>query len=164
MTTVPQLCQTLPTVLGETATRLGQSSRFVKRRSKMDGALFVQTLVFGFLANPKASLESLAGTAAELGLSITPQGLDDRFNAQAAACVRGVLEQAAQQAITAEPLTIPLLQRFTAVQLIDSTQIALPPVLAAYSPGCGGHAPTAALKVQAQWDMLRGRLGLLSFQ
>lgn len=160
MTTVPQLCQTLQTVLGPMAERMGRESGFVQRRSKMNGAMFVQTLVFGWLADPQASLDTLCGTAVDLGLDITPQGLDARFSAKAAECLQGVLQQAVQQVVRSQPLAIPLLQRFSAVHLIDSTQISLPPRLARVWPGCGGHEPTAALKVHARLDLLQGGLGL----
>jgi hypothetical protein len=46
---------------------------------------FNQTLVFGFLANPQATLEELTQTAATLGVEISPQALDQRFTA--AACI-----------------------------------------------------------------------------
>jgi len=160
MTTVPQLCQTLQSVLGADAERSGRESGFVQRYSKMNGANFTQTLVFGWLADPQASLETLCGTALAVGRDITPQGLDARFSEQAANCLRGVLEQATRQIVSADPLAIPILQRFSAVHLIDSTQISLPPILATSWPGCGGKEPTAALKVQVRLDLLHGSLAL----
>jgi len=37
-----------------------------------ESGAFSQTLVFGFLGNPQASLEELSQTAAALGVAITP--------------------------------------------------------------------------------------------
>ena len=59
---------------------------FVQRQSKMGGAGFVQALVFGWMGNPEATLEQLAQSAAAVGVEISPQGLDQRFTSEAAAC------------------------------------------------------------------------------
>ena len=37
-------------------------------------------MVFGFLENPKASLTDLAQMCMEVGVEVTPQGLDERIN------------------------------------------------------------------------------------
>src|SRR2546423_14805278 len=84
MTTVPQLAQTLQTLLTTTADALARRTGFVQRQSKMSGALFAQALVFGWLANPHASLENLAQAAAAAGVAISPQGLDQRCTEAAA--------------------------------------------------------------------------------
>src|SRR5439155_1738848 len=81
-------------------------------RSKLTGPAFVQTLTFGWLSNPEATLEDLAQTASTVGVSISPQGLDQRFTPQAAACVLEVLQAAVARVLTADPVAIPILQRF----------------------------------------------------
>ena len=131
MTSIPHIAKVLRTVLTTTANRAARATRFVQRRSKLSGAKFVQTLVFGWLANPTATYEELAQTVATLGVRISPQGLEQRFTAAAAQCVERVLQAAVQHVIAAAPVAIPLLQRFTAVYLEDSTQVQLPAVLAA---------------------------------
>ena len=63
--------------------------------------------------------------------------------------------------ITAEPVAIPLLERFTAVYVQDSSTIVLPEVFAAQWHGCGGStssSASAALKLQARMEMRTGRL------
>src|SRR2546423_15340362 len=84
MTTVPQVAQTLQTLLTTTADALARRTGFVQRQSKMSGALFAQALVFGWLANPHASWENLAQAAAAVGVAISPQGLDQRCTEAAA--------------------------------------------------------------------------------
>lgn len=162
MTSIAQIAKALRTVLTTTANRAARATRFVQRRSKLSGAKFVQTLVFGWLANPEATYEELAQTAATLGVRISPQGLEQRLTEAAAQCVERVLQAAVQQVITAAPVAIPLLQRFTAVYVDDSTQVQLPAVLAALWAGSGGGAqagePTAALKLQVRLDLKRGGL------
>src|SRR5947199_6897586 len=85
MTTVPQLAQTLQTVFTTTADAAARATGFVQRRSKLSGAAFVQALVFGWLANPHASLAALDQAAAVAGVAISPQGLDQRQRGRAQA-------------------------------------------------------------------------------
>jgi hypothetical protein len=157
MPTIPQVAQALQSVLTETARVQGQVSGFVQRAGKLDGASWTQTLVWGWLAQPDATLDELAQTAALLGVAITPQGLAERFSAAAAACVRGVLEAGLQQLIGADPAALPLLQRFSGLYLQDSTQLALPAELAQVWRGNGGKDSGAALKLQVQWEWLTGQ-------
>lgn len=47
MTTVAKVVQAMQTILTQTAEQAARATRFVQRRSKLSGATFVQTLVFG---------------------------------------------------------------------------------------------------------------------
>lgn len=161
MTTIPQVARAMRDILTTTAAEAGRATRFVQRTSPLSGATFSQTLVFGLLGNPQATLEELAQTAATLGVEISPQALDQRFTASAAACLYHVLLTAIAQVITTEPVAIPLLQRFPAVYVQDSSTIILPEIFAAQWPGCGGStsaSTSAALKLQARLEMCTGRL------
>jgi hypothetical protein len=80
----------------------------IQRERAISGAQFVQTLVFGRLAEPTAILEELDTMAAALGVTITPQGLSARFTPAAVACLRQVVEAVIGQGIAANPLTIPI--------------------------------------------------------
>ena len=148
-------------ILTTTAAEAGRTTRFVQRTSPLNGATFSQTLVCGFLGNPQAPLEALTHTAAALGVEISPQALEQRFTASAAACLPQVLLTAIARVITAEPVAMPLLQRFTAVSGHESSTIVLPAVFAAPWHGCGGStasSASAALKLQARVEMRTGRL------
>jgi len=161
MTTVPQLAQTLQTVFTTTADAAARATGFVQRRSKLTGAAFVQALVFGWLANPHASVAALAQAAAVAGVAISPQGLDQRCGEAAAGFLEAVLAAAVQAVVAAEPVAIPLLQRFRAVVLLDCSTIVLPDALGLWWPGCGGASAThtqAALKLGVRFDLCRGAL------
>lgn len=166
MTTIPQVAAIMQELLTTEADRIAGETDFVRRSSKLGGAEFCQTLVFGWLANPAATLEELAQTAAALGVTITAQGLDNRFTAPAAACLRQVLECAIGQVVCAQAPAVPLLQRFNGVYIQDSTTISLPDALADVWQGCGNASGTgqAALKVQVQLDYSRGQLKQLVLQ
>jgi hypothetical protein len=156
MTSIPQVVQALQTVLTTVADQAGRASDFIVRQVKLRGSTFVQTLVFGFLADPHATLEALAQTAAVLGLRITPQALEQRFTETAAACLEQVLAAAVAQVIAAAPVAVPILERFGVVEVQDSTTITLPPALADVFFGCGDG--TAGLKADLGLNLCSGSL------
>lgn len=161
MATIPQVAAALQDVLTTTAEQAGRATGFVQRASPLTGATFTQTLVFGFLANPTPALEELAQTAATLGVVVSPQALDQRFTPAAAACLEEVLHRTITRVIAATPVAIPILERFTAVYLQDSSTIVLPDALAPVWRGCGGSTPehtAAALKVQVRLELRTGQL------
>ncbi len=162
MSTVADLTQALQEVFTTTADALARRTGFVQRASKLTGAAFVQALVFGWLANPQASVEGLAQAAAAVGVAISAQGLDQRFTEAAATFLEEMLTAAVQTVIAADPVAIPLLERFTAVVLLDSSTITLPAALALWWPGCS--AGTAALKLHVRYDLCRGCLSGLVVQ
>jgi hypothetical protein len=166
MTTIAELAKELQDLLTSIADRIAHETDFVRRESKLGGAEFSQTLVFGWLANPDATLNELVQTAATLGVIITEQGLDNRFTAQAAECLRRILEAAVGLVVSAKPAAVPILQRFNGVYIQDSTTITLPEVLADLWRGCGNASGTgqAALKVQVQFDYSSGTLSQLVLQ
>jgi hypothetical protein len=160
MASVAEIASAMKSLLTETATRLGRELRFVRRASKLDGAAFARICVLGWQEHPDARLSQLAQTAASLGVRISPQGLDQRFGEPAAAFLRALLAAALTTAVRATPVAVPVLQRFSAVVVQDSTIITLPDALAAAWAGCGDVARhhLAALKVQPRLDLLAGTL------
>ncbi len=160
MASIADVAQALRKVLQTVAEEAAQTSGFVRRRRKLTGAGFVQTLVLGWLRAPEASLGELTQTAASLGVAITAQGLAKRFTPAAAACLRDVLDAAVREVLSADPVAIPLLQRFPVVAVEDSTTVVLPEALAALWRGCGGRTGTgtAALKLHVRLDLTHGTL------
>lgn len=160
MSSVSQVEQAMQTVF-KRANALARQTGFVQRASKLSGERFVQTLVTAWLNNPAATREALAQMAASLGVSITPQGLSDRFSQPAASFLQQMLDIVVSQVIAADPVAIPILQRFTAVILLDSTVMVLPDALAGVWRGCGGSTAErtqAAVKLQVSLDLLCGVL------
>jgi hypothetical protein len=151
----------MQTILTTEADRAGVQTRFVQRSdAKLTGSVFTQTLVFGLGADPQASLSTLTQTTAALGVELTPEALHQRFDRAAASCLEQVLAAAVHQVVAAEPVLLPILDRFSEVVVQDSTSIVLPEVLAEVWQGCGGHetAGNAALKLQLALDLRTGRL------
>jgi hypothetical protein len=161
MLSIGEVAQRLETLLEPVAARLAQETGWVRRRSKLTGPRFVQTLVLGWLRAPQASLEALCQTAASLGVAISPQGLDQRFTPAAADCLKAVLDAAVASILATEPVAIPVLARFPAVTIEDSSTVTLPPALAELWAGCGtaqGTSGDAALKLQVRLDLCTGQL------
>ena len=165
MASIPQVARALQGLLTTTADRAAAASGFVKRVRKVTGATFVQALVLGWLGRPEASLGQLAQAAARCGLAISAQGLAQRFTAEAADCLKRVLDAALGVLVAAAaPAPTALLGRFNGVYVSDSTTVMLPDALAGVWAGCGGRVAAntqAGLKVHARWELGSGRLELL---
>ena len=156
---IPELATIMQSLLGPRAIELALKTRFVQRASKVDGGVFARTLVFGWMSKPDASLQDLAQTAAATGVTVTPQGLDERFGPVAAEFLQALLEETVSHAVRAQPMVHPLLGRFAGVFVQDSTIIPLPDSLEGVWMGCGNASgPTAALKLHVQLDLTTGAL------
>ena len=159
MTSIADLVPTLQTLLTTTAEQAGRASGLIQRVRVFTGASFVQTLVFGWLGQPDATLDQLAQTAAALGVPITAQGIADRFSPQSADCLARVLGAAIQQSVAADPTDLAVLKRFAGVVVIDGSVVGLPADLAVQFPGGANQMSShAALKIGVGIDLLTGRL------
>ncbi len=164
METIPTVARALPTVLTATAERAARTSGGVPRVREVTGATRVQTLVFGWRAHPDATVAPVCQTAAVVGVTLTPQGLAHRVTRAAPACLKQVWEAEVGQAVATDPVALPLVERFAAVFVQDSTTITLPAALADSWRGCG-HATgqgAAALKAHVRLDLRRGALAALT--
>src|SRR5947209_19590928 len=123
--TMPQVEAAMEAVLTTYAEQLARPTGLIRRHVNLDGPAFARLLVLGWLHDPQASLEALVQFGASLGIAITSQGLQERWTPQAAAFMRALFEVALTQVVVADPVAIPLLSRFGAVVLEDSTQVRL---------------------------------------
>jgi hypothetical protein len=156
MTTITEVAEAMQRVLTIDADRLGRESGFIQRQRQFRGSSFVQMLVFGYLANPQASLGQLGQAAVVSGSLVSRQGIAQRFTRQAAAFLEKVLAVGVEQVIRALPVEVELLKRFTAVWLYDTSVIRLPGELAEVWRGCGSQV--AALKIGLAYDLVSGQM------
>src|SRR5262249_24634897 len=163
MLVLSDLAATLQDLLTTQARDAAQESGWVRRRRRFDGATLVQTLVLGWLHQPRAPLDALVEVAADLGVEVSPQALDQRFTPAASHCLARLLTLALQRVVAAAPVAVALLERFAGVYLYDSTIRALPAALVGQFPGSGrgadGERP-AALKCQVELELSTGALDL----
>ena len=160
MSSIPQVSHIMQHVLTTVARDAARSSGLITRQRAFDGAQFVHTITFGWLDNPHATTDDLVTMASDLGVTISAPGLCSRFTDEAVTCIHTVLQAAMAAVVTAEPLSTPLLARFPAVLLQDSTTISLPDDLAEQFRGCGGsHGQVAAaLTAQLRLELRTGQL------
>jgi hypothetical protein len=98
MTSIAHVSEAIRTILTERATALERPTGFVERRSaRLSGAVFAQTLVFGFLTFPQASYAQLQQVAASLGVPVSRQAVQQRFGPASALFMRQLLEEAVAQ-------------------------------------------------------------------
>ncbi len=138
--------------------------KFVQRVSPLNGRVFLQASVFGFIKDPKANLDDLAQVCGDLGVEISAQGFDQRINPQAVSFLKEMLSEAVTEFKNKTPLPLPILQQFQAINLVDSTVLALPDNMVDEYPGCGGDGPDASLKVQLSFEFLHGNLEQIVLQ
>lgn len=158
MINITQMSQALRHFFGEAAADTARSTGFVQRTSPMTGSKFLQTWVLGFLQHPTASLNLLSQVAADLGVQISRQGIQQRLTAAAVEFFAEMFEYSKEVLQNKVPVPLELLTQFTAVTLVDSSSIALPDTLQEEFPGAGGDGPLASLKLQTVWEFLRGNL------
>jgi hypothetical protein len=156
--------ETTRTFFEETAEQVARATGFVQRSSKLDGPMFLKTLVFGWSENPRASLNDLAQTADDLGVEITAQGLDERIHARTVKFMEEMSQKSLLLFRNETPLNIAVLKQFAAVELLDSTIMELPETLQEEFPGCGGDGPAASLKVQLVFNFLTANIRQIVYQ
>jgi len=117
-------------------------------------------LILGWLQQPDERLEGFTQILQRREVSITASGLSQRFTQEAATFMQRLLERLAEVQMQVEAVDVPLLRRFSAVMVEDSSSVLLPSELAALWRGCGGSAgmSEAAIKLFVRWDVLRGKL------
>src|SRR5713226_8142424 len=158
MTSIPRLSRMLRKLFFAEATELARHHGVIQRERVFTGASLLHLLVFGWLKNPQAGSSFLARFAGGLGLKLSKQAIEERFTMRTADWLLAVLRRGVQFLVCAQAVSIPLLQRFTAVLLEDGSTIALPASLKQVWRGCGGSGPEAALKLTVRWDLLAGGL------
>ena len=163
MINISTLAPKIQSFFHQTANQVARATGFVERASKLTGALFLQTLTFGFLNDPEASLSDLVETSHDLDVTITKQGLQTRITA-AVPFLKEMFQQGLRLFRNALPLDLKLLEQFTAIFITDSSTVALPDVLKDEFPGCGGDGPAAAVKLQLTFEFLRGVIAGIAWQ
>jgi len=143
---------------------IARQTKFVQRNSPLNGLNYLKIGVFGFLENPGASLNDLAQVSLDLGIKVTPQGMDERINPFSVAFMRSMFHQAIEVFKSQIPLALPALQLFTAINIVDSTVKELPDSMVTEYPGCGGNGPMASMKIQLVFEFLRGNLKQVALQ
>lgn len=142
---------------GEVIEKLAKESGFVKRTSSLNGIRFLELLMFNSQQGNLSSLNNLAEDfEAEHGVSISKQGLDERFNQQAVEFLKMVLSHMLSAQIQ-NKLSNPDKALFTTCRLRDSSRFGLPDEYASVYRGYGGATKSASIiSIQHEFDLLSG--------
>ena len=156
------LVRAIQEVLGDVIDQLADEHGLNRRAGKLSGGAFARTLILTALRKPDATLDEMAQTAALVAEPVSPQALHQRFTPHATDHLKACLEAAVGKVVQADrAVAVALLDRFTEVDVQDSTTIRLPDLFRTQYRGCGGTAPTvaaSALKFQVRFDLKRGGL------
>ena len=158
MAIIRDVASLLQSTLGPELDTIGRQTGVIQRQRKFSGASLLKMMVLTMLKSPNATADDFVATATQLGLSVTPEAVRKRFTERLVAHLREGLSHVLKQAFTVEPAVVPLLDKFTAVAVGDSTTVTLPDEFEAEFPGCGGKTGSgkAALKIQLEWEMRTG--------
>jgi len=161
METLSQVSEVMQKVLDKRANEIAETATFFKRQRQLTGSSFVRGLVFGWINEPQATLDTLSQAIGNAGTPITRQGLHQRFTNEASDFLYEVLCESLTQVVRAMPVEHGMLARFEHVELVDSSQIELPDDLEPMWLGSGGYAKgktSAAMKLNVRWDLRSGQL------
>lgn len=160
MKIVAKVGSALQGLFGKCAEVAAKVSGVIVRKRKFDGISLARTFVLGHLQNPKASDEELAQIAAQCGVDVTPQAIEQRHSSAMVKFLEELFRAGIKKVVGSSKSLAPLLERFTSVTLLDSSTITLPDSMAEEFRGCGGsyQSGKAALKLQTELDLRSGAL------
>jgi hypothetical protein len=163
MVNLSRLVDGVQSLFGSWCEEVAEATGVIQRQRKFSATTLAVTFILGFLRNPRSSDEELAQMAAVVGEAVTPQAIEQRYHERMIDFLQGLFVKAAQTQIASDRVLAPLLERFSDVQLLDSTTISLPTDIAERFAerfvGCGGNqGGTAALKLQVRLSLKTGCL------
>ncbi len=160
MEIVAKTATAMQAVFGGNLDELARSSGCVRRERKFSGKSLLRMLVLAVLQSPGAKNREYRDMAARLGVLVSEEAIEGRFTEGLVRFLSEALKLAVAQTLAAKPLSATLLQKFTDVQIGDSSTINLPDELAEEFPSCGGsgNVALAAMKIQLLWSLSTGQL------
>jgi Transposase DDE domain len=166
MPVITTIARSVQSLLGPMAAEVAAEVPVVQRKRKFSPTTLARTFILGFLAKPDASEKDLARTAARCGVLVTPQAIEQRYTDTLVTFLEALFRRAICQRVQADRTLAPLVERFPAVDLLDSTSITLPAELCDRFPGCGGShgAGRAAIKLQVRLDLRSGALDAVAIE
>lgn len=139
---------------------LARETKFVQRKSKLTGQIFLVTYTFAMSQYANPTLEQLSSLLAQVLVrfheDISREGLHQRINDAAVAFFEAMLAQAIRISLPSGA-TLKIVAQFTEVILLDSTSFQVPANLTHLFGGSGGSASTAAIKIRFGYDLKSGR-------
>lgn len=153
--------EALQQMFGKDAETAAAESRVIQRQRVFTPVSLARTFVLGFLQTPNASDEKLAQMAVQCGAAVTAQAIEQRHTPRLVDFLERQFRRATQVIVRADKALAPILERFRAVTVLDSSAISLPDEMQQRFRGCGGSygSGEAAMKLQTELDLRSGALG-----
>ncbi|MED2838030.1 IS4 family transposase [Bacillus wiedmannii] len=138
---------------------LARDIGFVQRTSKYQEKDLVALCVWLSQQVASTSLTQLCSCLeVSTGVLISPEGLNQRFNASAVKFLEQVLANLLTQRIHS---TQEIIHQYTTIfkhiRILDSTTFQLPDQFSSHYQGSGGSSHTAGVKIQLEYDLLSGK-------
>jgi hypothetical protein len=145
-------------LFGQGCEAAAQKSGVIERKRKFSASTLLQTFVLWFLKNPEASDEELAQIAAQCGVEVTPQAIEQRQSPKLVTFLKEVFQEGAKLVVGSDRALAPILERFTSVPILDGSSVQLPDSMQEEFAGCGGshNSGKAALKLQTELELRTG--------
>src|SRR6266704_6712938 len=102
MASLSQVECSLKHIMEERANILARETGCINRQRKFSGADLLQTLVFGWLSHPDASLEQLSSVATLREVEVTDTAVHKRFTQECAQFLHAILEEITSVVVQAD--------------------------------------------------------------
>ncbi|MET7021456.1 IS4 family transposase [Bacillus mycoides] len=144
-----------PHALGQLARKAG----FVQRKSKYRAQDLVALCVWLSQNIAHTSLTQLCSRLeANTGISMSPEGLNQRFNSQAVQFLQQLLVHLLhQQFCSSNKIPTLYTSYFRRIRILDSTHFQIPDKFNSTYQGSGGSGQSAGVKIQLEYDLLSGQ-------
>ncbi|AJH19516.1 hypothetical protein S3E15_04659 [Bacillus mycoides] len=138
---------------------LAKEKGFVQRKSKYQAKELVALCVWLSQQVASTSLTQLCSCLeVSTGVLISPEGLNQRFNASAVKFLEQVLANLLTQRIhSTQEIIHQYTTNFKHIRILDSTTFQLPDKFSSHYQGSGGSSHTAGVKIQLEYDLLSGK-------
>lgn len=141
---------------------LARQSKFVQRQPVLDGERFAAMMIFAKGSLADTSLwEQCEEFYYNTGKKIRKQSLHERFNENAVAFLKLLLENVLDRQINMDGFR-DLFPNHKAIKIKDSTSFQLPEHLKDVYPGSGGATSKACIKIQFEYNLKSGTVTELS--
>jgi len=141
----------------ENINRIAIESGFIIRKGKIDGFIFLDMLLFTYFNHKELSLNDLSSQLDErYSISITKQGIDERFKNTTIKFFTTVLEELLQ--ISSQNSKSIAFTQYEKVRIKDSTCFQLPELMRDKYPGSGGSGSGASIRIQFEYDLKTGEI------
>jgi hypothetical protein len=139
--------------------KLARETKFMQRKSKYGAQELVALCVWLSQNVASTSLVKLCSyLEAHIGVSISPEGLNQRFNEKAVNFLRNLfLDLMKMEVFPLNTIPSEYLNYFQRIRVTDSTGFQIPDSLAHHYPGAGGSGSQAGVKIQLEYDLHSGQ-------